>query len=206
MKRPYFVGICGPSASGKSYLLKKLTEAMPEDKIALVSQDNYYKELENQIKDEKGLVNFDHPDSLYLDQFLEDLQSLSAGQTIRRQEYTFNNPAVVPKEIVVEPAPIIIVEGLFVYYLKEMRDLLDLKLFIETEEHVRLERRLKRDTKERGYSMVSILRDYRMFVAPMYRQYIEPLKLQCDLIIPNNHSHSLRQSIAVLTDHLKAKL
>ena len=99
MKKPYFVGICGPSASGKSYLLQKLTEALPEGQIALVSQDNYYKELKNQFRDEQGLVNFDHPDSLYLDQFLTDLQDLAAGKTIRRQEYTFNNPAVVPERL-----------------------------------------------------------------------------------------------------------
>ncbi len=201
MKKPYIVGICGASASGKSYLLQELVRRLPGQQISLISQDNYYKPLAEQHRDEEGHVNFDHPDSIYLDELLIDLNRLIMGESITRLEYTFNNPAVTPKDIVVEPASIIILEGLFIYYLEEMRRLIDLKLFVEADEHIRLERRLRRDYEERGYSYESIFSDYRKFVAPMYLRYIAPLRFECDLIIPNNHH--MNQALRVITDHLK---
>ncbi|MEL6654628.1 MAG: AAA family ATPase, partial [Bacteroidota bacterium] len=149
MNKPYIVGICGASASGKSYLLQEMVRRLPGQQISLISQDNYYKKLEEQHRDEDGHVNFDHPDSIHLDELLADLPRLIKGETISRMEYTFNNPAVTPKMIQVEPANIIIVEGLFIYYLEAMRRLMDLKLFVEADEHIRLERRLRRDYEER---------------------------------------------------------
>ncbi|MEL7534649.1 MAG: AAA family ATPase, partial [Bacteroidota bacterium] len=124
MKKPYIVGICGASASGKSYLLQELVRRLPGQEISLISQDNYYKPLAEQHRDEEGHVNFDHPDSIYLDELLADLNRLIMGERITRLEYTFNNPAVKPKDIVVEPAQVIILEGLFIYYLEDMRRLI----------------------------------------------------------------------------------
>lgn len=202
--KPYIVGICGGSASGKTYLLHRLLHLLPSDEVCLVSQDNYYKKFEDQIKDEDGLVNFDHPDSIDLGTYARDVQRLLAGETITLPEYTFNNPEVQPRMLTFHPAPLIIVEGLFIYYHAELRCLIDLRIFVDADEHVRLTRRLRRDHSERGYSFDSILRDYSKFVAPMYEEYVAPMKKDCDIIIPNNRH--MDNAIGVLATYLRDKL
>ncbi|MDX2247500.1 MAG: uridine kinase [Bacteroidia bacterium] len=199
-KKPYIVGICGGSASGKTFLLNQLLKQLPLGQVTIISQDNYYKKQEDQVKDEEGLINFDHPDSINMDELYQDIYLLIQNKGFSRWEYTFNNPEAVPRLLRFEPAPIIIVEGLFIYYRSEISRLIDLKLFIDTEEHIRLSRRLKRDHTERGYSVESILRDYEKYVAPMFYRYVAPLKSQCDMIIPNNRH--MYKALQVLVNHL----
>ncbi|MEZ4825072.1 MAG: uridine kinase [Bacteroidia bacterium] len=199
-KKPYIVGICGGSASGKTFLLNQLMKQLPQGQITLISQDNYYKKQEEQVRDEEGLINFDHPDSINLDELLQDMQLLLQNKGFSRWEYTFNNPEAVSRLLRFEPAPIIILEGLFIYHRPEIAKLIDLKLFIDAEEHIRLSRRLKRDHSERGYSVESILRDYEKYVAPMFYRYIAPIKSQCDMIIPNNRH--MYKALQVLVNHL----
>lgn len=200
--KPYIVGICGGSASGKTFLLKQLLAQLPSEHVALISQDNYYKRLENQRREADGLVNYDHPDSLDLHKFAVDIQALIDGKEIDVEEYTFNNPNIVPKTFHYAPTPIIVVEGLFIFHLPELADLIDLKVFIEAEEHIKLMRRLQRDVVERNYSFDETLRDYQRFVAPMYKQFVEPTKSNCDLVIHNN-THTYK-AIPVLVHHLQA--
>ena len=202
--KPYFVGICGGSASGKTFMLEQLMSQLPKDKVTLISQDNYYKKFEDQIKDVEGLVNFDHPDSINLDALMNDVQRLIKGESFEMEEYTFNNPAKVPKMLSFSPSPIIILEGLFIYHNPALAQLIDLKLFIEADEHIKLSRRLKRDHKERGYSIESILRDYEKFVAPMYHQFVAPTRIACDIIIQNNKH--MYKAIQVVVNHLGAML
>lgn len=204
MAKPFILGICGGSASGKTFLLRQLMSTFKQGSVTLISQDNYYKPLEHQKRESDGLVNFDHPDSVELDRLAADLRKLSKGETVEIQEYTFNNPAKVPKTILMKPAPLMIVEGLFVFYREDLAQLQDLKVFVDAEEHIRISRRLQRDTTERGYSMESILRDYQRFVAPMYQQYVAPTKQIADLIIPNN-KHMYR-AVQVLVNHLRASV
>lgn len=204
MNKPYILGICGGSASGKTFLLEQLMGQFDEGQLTLISQDNYYKPLAEQKRNDEGLVNFDHPHSIDLDRFTADIHALMQGQTLTMEEYTFNNPQKVPQMLTFEPAPLIILEGLFIYYQAEMASMIDLKVFVDAEEHIRLARRLRRDTTERGYSVESILRDYEKFVAPMYHQYVAPTKAICDLIIPNN-AH-MYKAIQVLVNHLKTAI
>ncbi len=199
--KPYLVGICGGSGSGKTFLLDQILHHWPLASITLVSQDNYYLPLEAQRKEADGLTNFDHPDSVDLHRLETDVRELMQGHPVRIQEYTFNNPLATAATIVMKPAPIIIVEGLFIYHRQSLSKLIDLKVFVEAHEHIRLARRLRRDDSERGYSSESVLRDWERFVAPMYRQFIEPTKYDCDLIIPN-HSHMYR-AVQVLLHHLE---
>ena len=198
--RPYIVGICGGSGSGKTFMLDQLLARLPADALTLISQDNYYKKLEDQKTDKDGLVNFDHPEALRLGDFLGDIQGLIRGETIVIPEYTFNNPSATAREIVMEPAKLLIVEGLFIYHLPEMVELIDLKVFIEAEEYIRLARRLRRDATERGYGHESVLRDYEKFVAPMYHRFVAPTRHLCDLIIPNNKH--ITKAVEVMSDHL----
>lgn len=199
--KPYIIGICGGSASGKTFLLNQLIGHYKKGDITLVSQDNYYKDLADQYVTEEGLVNFDHPDSVLLNELYEDVKKLINGRSIERMEYTFNNKSSSPKLLHFYPTQVIILEGLFIYYSDKLANLIDLKIFIEAEEHIKLSRRLRRDHTERGYSIESILRDYEKFVAPMYHQYVAPMKNKCDLIIPNNKH--MYKAVKVLANHIK---
>lgn len=202
--QPYLVGVSGGSASGKTYLLTQLLEAFPSDQITLISQDNYYRPFEEQEKAPDGSVNFDHPKALDLDQFAKDLKRVINGETIEVTEYLFNNPNKTPRIFTYRPTPIIIVEGLFVFYHQPTSDLLNLKIFVDADEHIKLSRRIIRDAEERGYPLEEVLEMYTDYVMPMYKKFIEPFKWDCDLIFHNN-SH-INMAIRVLIDHFESEL
>jgi len=202
-QKPYIVGISGGSASGKTYLLKKILKLLPPEKVTLISQDNYYKHISLQERDEEGLINFDHPRSVDLDQLIVDMNKILEGETITLEEYTFNNPNIIPRMLTYKPAPLIILEGLFIFYPAELRKLMDLTIFVDAAEHVRLSRRIVRDLEERGHTdLKGILTSFEKFVAPMHREFIEPYKYQCDFIIPNNDH--MDTALAVLMNHFRA--
>lgn len=202
--KPFIVGITGGSASGKTRFLQSLMARFPAGELCLVSQDNYYKALHEQPKDANGVENFDTPDSIDSERFYHDLQALLAGKSICKTEYTFNNPDAPKKEITLQPAPIIIVEGIFVFYYPAIAELIDLRLFIDAKESIKLKRRIMRDQIERGYDMNDVLYRYEHHVAPTYERYISPMKAQAHLVIPNNESFALAQDIVVhyLKSHL----
>ena len=202
--QPYIVGICGGSASGKTFLSRQLLARIPEKKVTFLSLDEYYKPKDQQIHDEEGLVNWDHPRTLSFDELQKDIESLRKGETIQREEYTFNNPHAIPAMLTFRPAPIIVVEGLFILHEKGLRDLFNLKVFVDADEHIRLDRRLRRDTTERGQTMDQVLTDYTKYVAPMYEQFVSPQRQYCDLIVPNNKH--MYKALDVLVNHLEAVL
>jgi uridine kinase len=187
MQKPFIVGITGGSASGKTTFLKKLIESFPSDEICLISQDNYYLPREQQQVDEQGFINFDEPESLDLAAFAQDIEKIKKGEAFQRSEYTFNKPDVVPQLLTFEPKPIVVVEGLFVFYYKAIADQLDLKLFINARRKLRLKRRLHRDSNERGYSEdEETIYRWKHHVEPAYERYIRPYRRTCDLVVPNN--------------------
>lgn len=200
----YTIGITGGSGSGKTYLIENLSNQFKPEEICLISQDNYYRTREEQVTDEKGVKNFDLPNAIDHERFYTDLMKLKSGKEVEKLEYTFNNPNATPKTIVLKPAPIIIVEGIFVQYFNEIENELDLKIFLEAKDHVKLSRRIRRDNEQRGYDLDDVLYRYQYHVMPVYEKYIEPLKHSSDLVIPNN-SHFDR-AIEVLVLSLKARL
>ncbi len=204
MKAPFLVGITGGSASGKTTFLRRLLAAFPERDICLISQDNYYHPRDQQQRDEQGIENFDLPASIDALAYAADVRQLRAGHEVRRQEYTFNNANVVPAELVFRPAPIVVVEGIFVFYFEEIAKLLDLKVYIDAQEHVKLHRRIVRDRDERGYDLQDVLYRYANHVAPTYEKFIQPYKADADLIIPNNRH--FENGLAVLTGFLRGKV
>jgi len=167
-KNPYIIGISGGSASGKTSFLKELRSAFPIDMLCIVSQDNYYKPKEQQQKDENGEINFDLPESINRLGFYNDLLSLIKGNEVSIKEYTFNNAGKKSSEIILKPATVIIMEGLFIFYYDEIRALLDLKVYIDARDEVKLQRRLKRDHDERGYGQESVLYQWNNHVMPSY--------------------------------------
>jgi uridine kinase len=202
-QKPFLVGITGGSASGKTLFIKQLLESLPSEKVCLLSQDNYYRERHLQPKDEKGVSNFDMPESLDLDAFARDVAKLHAGETIMLKEYTYNNPNVTPRMLEFRPAPVMVVEGIFVFYREDIRNQFDLKVFIDAEEHIKLSRRIRRDGQERGYGMDDVLYRYEHHVAPTYDRYIRPFKAEADIVIPNNYRFD--RALEVLVDFLKGK-
>ncbi|EMR01110.1 uridine kinase family protein [Cesiribacter andamanensis] len=204
MEKPYIVGITGGSASGKTHFLRALLSAFTPEQVCLVSQDNYYRPRHEQPLDENGVHNFDTPHSIDYEQYARDLVDLKGGKTVVRQEYTYNNPQARPKEIALRPAPVIVVEGIFVFYFPELTRHLDLKIFIEAEEHIKLKRRIVRDRDERGYDLEDVLYRYERHVAPTYNKYIKPFRSDADLVVPNNRG--FENALAVITTFINSKL
>lgn len=186
MLSPYVVGVTGGSASGKTQLLNWLQQLLPPEDVCLFSQDNYYQDRERHDPDVNRATNFDDPTIIEQAEFARDLRQLKAGQSVQRREYTFNNPTVTPRMLTFHPAPIIIVEGIFVFHFQDIYRLLDLKVFIDAKEHLKLHRRILRDLDERGYPLEDILHKYTHHVVPAYEKYIAPYQHDADLIIPNN--------------------
>src|SRR3569833_2284366 len=152
-KRPFIIGIAGGSGSGKTFFLKCFLQHFTTNEVCLVSQDDYYHPVAaGMTKEEISFYNFDLPKTINSDQFIADINNLIIGKTVYKEEYTFNNLDIVPKILEIKPAPILIVEGLFIFHFREIAEKLDLKIFIEANEEVALSRRLKRDLEERGYS------------------------------------------------------
>ncbi|MFD3000225.1 uridine kinase [Pontibacter toksunensis] len=204
MQKPFIVGITGGSASGKTTFLNKLLTSFSPENVCLVSQDNYYKSREFQTKDLNGVVNFDLPSCIDHEAYAHDILKLSQGETVYRTEYTFNNPNVVPKQLEFKPAPIVVVEGIFVFYFEDIASLLDLKVYIDAKEYIKLQRRIVRDRIERGYDLEDVLYRYTHHVAPTYEKYIKPYKNDADIVIPNN-SH-FERGLEVLTTFLNTKI
>ena len=204
MNKPFTIGITGGSGSGKTFFLQGLSSCFKSHEICLISQDNYYKPRDQQPVDENGIKNFDLPVSIDREEFQHDLLKLKSGQNVIKKEYTFNNPMAEPKLLEFKSSPIIIVEGLFVQYFDEISNELDLRVFIEAKDHVKLGRRIKRDQVERGYDIDDVLYRYQFHVMPVYERLIEPLKHNADLVIPNNSK--FERALGVLVGYLKSRL
>lgn len=196
----YLVGIAGGSGSGKTSLVRALSEALPPGMSCTVSQDDYYHPKEQQAIDPNGRINFDLPSAIDLDGLARDLQALVSGVPILRKEYTFNTEGKEPTMIELKPAPIILVEGLFVLHHQPVRDLFDLRVFIDASEASQLERRLKRDARERGYGEEDVRYQWEHHVLPAYREFLLPYRHLCDLHVVNELG--FERAARVLRDHL----
>jgi uridine kinase len=202
--KPYIIGITGGSGSGKTLFINKIMENFSNEEVSFVSQDNYYRPRDQQPLDEKGEQNFDKPESIDIAQFTHDLIKLIHGEIIRTKEYTFNNPELDPKIIEFQPAPVIILEGIFIFYVEEISELIDLKIFIDAPEHIMLKRRIIRDQKERGYDLDDVLYRYEHHVMPAFNQYILPYKDFSDIIV-NNHKN-FDEGVRVIRSHISSVL
>ena len=204
MKKPYIIGITGGSGSGKTTFIKHLRETFSEKEICIVSQDDYYRPREEQEVDSKGIANFDKPYSINKKAFYKDIDKLAKGKKVEILEYTFNNAKKKPKKITFKPAPIIIVEGLFVFHYKKIRKQLDLKVFVHAKENLKVIRRIHRDRVERNYPLDDVLYRYQNHVLPAFEKYIEPYMEEADIVINNNVS--FENGLEVFQHFLRSKL
>ena len=185
------IGITGGSGSGKSTVVRKISEAHPDS--ICIAQDNYYKSASFVNNHNILAFNFDHPDAFDMDLMVENLKDLKAGKAIDMPQYDFVKHQRKPETKHIEPKTIISVDGLMVLYDKRIRDLLDLKLFVDTPSDIRFVRRLQRDIKERGRTVESVVEQYINVVRPGHFNFIEPCKEYADLIIPEGgyNEHAL---------------
>lgn len=199
---PYVIGITGGSASGKTYFLHSLLSEFKPEEVCLISQDNYYKPKAEVPKDSNGVENYDLPEAIDFELYAEHISALKAGKEVQQKEYTFNNPNVIPKILTFRPAPIIVVEGIFVFYSYHISRLLDLKVFIDAKEHIKIKRRIIRDNSERGYDLEDVLYRWENHVAPTYEKFIKPSKYDADIVINNNQHFA--NGLKILTTYMRS--
>ncbi|QEN06398.1 uridine kinase [Thiospirochaeta perfilievii] len=193
------VGITGGSGSGKTTIVKKIEEIVSE--FVFIPQDNYYKTATYVNNNNITSFNFDHPDAFDSDLLLEQLQYLKDGKSIEMPEYDFVNHSRVEKRKSVNSQTVVIIEGIMLFWDKRIRDLLDLKIFVDTPDDIRFIRRLTRDVKERGRTLDSVVTQYLDIVRPGYYEFIEPTKSYADIIIPEGGFN--QNALQVLVSYLK---
>src|SRR5690554_115325 len=197
--KPFVMGIAGSSGSGKTFFLNCFLNHFKHHEITLISQDDYYIPSGTTTQEENKQYNFDLPTAIDRTAFYRDIKTLFDGKVVYKEEYTFNNPALKPRMLEINPAPILIVEGLFIFHYEEINALLDHRIFMHAEEDVALERRLKRDFIERGYDREDVLYKWHNHVVPAYQEFLLPYRDQCDQIIDNN-SNRAEEIVAVSGD------
>jgi uridine kinase len=197
MKRPLLMGICGGTGSGKSTVAHEILRCLPEESIAIVEQDAYYKDQSHITFQERIKTNYDHPDAFDTSLLVKHLNSLLNGQAIEKPIYDFSIHNRVKETIRVEPRDIIILEGILILQEPEVRDLLDIKIYVDTDPDVRIIRRITRDIKERGRTYESVINQYLNVVRPMHLQFAEPSKRYADIIIPEGGFNRVAVDIIV---------
>lgn len=182
-KRPLVIGVAGGSGSGKTTVARAIHDAMGLE-AAFIDQDAYYKELGHLSLEERKQVNFDHPDSIDFDLFIEHLQRLSDGLPIEKPTYDFAAHTRADRRVMIEPRDIVLVDGILLFVDARLRRLFDIKVYVDVGDDVRFIRRLQRDLAERGRSVEDVIRQYLATVRPMHLEFVEPSKRYADVILP----------------------
>lgn len=199
------IGVAGGSGSGKSTLVRRLQEAFGEEDVSTLCHDYYYKEHTNLSYEQRTQLNYDHPEAFDTDMMIEHIKSLKQNKTIERPVYSFVEHNRMTERITVKPSKVIIIDGILIFENRELRDLMDIKVYVDTDADVRLARRILRDVCNRGRSMESVIEQYLSTVKPMHEEFVEPSKRYADVIIPEGGFNSvavdmLIQSIRALID------
>ncbi len=185
-KAPYLIGVAGTSGSGKTLFLQYLLRQFAPGSITLISLDDYYRPVDCKTGEENMLHNFDVPEAFDLETFHAHILRLTEGKTVVKQEYTFNNPALKPRMLTLKPAPVLVIEGLFIFHDPVVSKQLQLRIFIHADDKVALQRRIRRDAAERGYDEQEVRYKWNNHVQPAYRKYLLPYKNQSNIIIENS--------------------
>lgn len=197
--RRLVVGVAGGTGSGKSTVGRRLIEALGRDRVAYLDQDSYYRDLSHIAKEERKTRNFDHPDAIEFPLFAEHIRRLRNGETIEKPDYSFTLHTRTDRRVEVRPAEVILVEGILVLTNEEVRDTMDIKLFVDADDDIRLSRRLRRDIQERGRSIEDVLEQYMGTVRPMHLAFVEPSKRYADVVIPGGGLNDVAIAMVVGT-------
>lgn len=205
LDKPVIIGITGGSGSGKTTIAHKIAEEFDDnDHVIIITQDSYYKDNTGIPMEERMKINYDHPDAFDMPLLEKQLGQLLNRQAIEMPTYDFTAHTRSKETVHVEPANIIILEGILVLFSKEIRDLMDIKVYVDTDDDIRFIRRLERDIKERGRSLDSVINQYLATVKPMYHQFIEPTKRYADIIVPEGGANNV--AIDMLTTKVESIL
>ncbi len=198
------IGIAGGSGSGKTTVVRKITEVLPAGSVTVISQDAYYKDQGHLPEEEKKLINFDHPSSIEFDLLIDHVDALRRGETIQRPVYSYVTCARSKETIPVTPSKVIIIEGILILSNPELRKRMGVKVFVDADADNRLIRIIHRDIQERGRNFKQVLEHYEKFVRPMHLQFIEPTKRYADLIVPQGGRNQV--AIDILAARIKENI
>ncbi|HGY1412906.1 TPA: uridine kinase [Streptococcus pyogenes] len=189
LKKPIIIGVTGGSGSGKTSVSRAILDSFPNARIAMIQHDSYYKDQSHMSFEERVKTNYDHPLAFDTDFMIQQLKELLAGRPVDIPIYDYKKHTRSNTTFRQDPQDVIIVEGILVLEDERLRDLMDIKLFVDTDDDIRIIRRIKRDMMERGRSLESIIDQYTSVVKPMYHQFIEPSKRYADIVIPEGVSN-----------------
>lgn len=198
MKKPLIIGITGGTGSGKTTVCRAIIKNIPNDKIAIIEQDSYYKDQSHLTFEERLKTNYDHPFAFDNDLLIKHLDDLCNGKAIEKPVYDYENHTRKQNETVrINPTNIIIVEGIMILEDEKLRDKLDIKVYVDTEDDIRILRRIQRDIKERGRSIDSVISQYLDTVKPAHDQFVEPYKKYADIIMPEGGKNKVAIDIVI---------
>lgn len=196
-KRPVIIGVTGGSGSGKTSVSRAIFDSLNGHSLLMIQEDSYYKNQDDISFEERVKVNYDHPDAFDTDLLIEQLGDLLEWKAIDIPVYDYVQHTRSKKTVHVEPKEVIIVEGILVLNDPRLRDLMDIKIFVDTDDDIRIIRRIQRDLEERGRSLQSVIDQYLSTVKPMYHQFIEPTKRYADIIVPEGGENQVAIDILV---------
>ncbi len=194
---PLVIGIAGGSGSGKTTVAHVVLERVGPERIAFLAHDAYYRDLSHLSISKRAEVNFDHPDSLESELLVEQIKKLKSGSAIEMPVYDFKTHSRTTNTIHIEYQPVILVEGILIFTEPDLRDLFDVKIFVDTDADIRFIRRLKRDIDERGRTVASVMTQYQSTVRPMHLEFVEPSKRYADVIIPEGGFNTVALDMVV---------
>ena len=200
---PLVLGIAGGTASGKTTVARKIHEAFAS-RVAFIDQDSYYRPLDHLSLEERREVNFDHPDAFDSDLLVAHVKALKSGASIEKPVYDFVTSTRQPRTVTVSPADLILIEGILVLHMEPLRQEMDVRIFVETEDDVRIIRRLTRDIKERGRDFDHVIHQYFRHVRPMHMAFVEPSKRWADIVVPHGGNNEI--AIDMLVGAIKARI
>ncbi|HHC81035.1 MAG TPA: uridine kinase [Flavobacteriia bacterium] len=189
------IGIAGGTGSGKTTVVNQIINELPNEEVTVISQDSYYKETDNLSYEERTKINFDHPRAIDFELLVQHLSALRENKTVEQPIYSFAKHNRTKDTIKTHPSKVLIVEGILIFTNQELRDMLDIKIYVHADSDERLIRRMKRDIQERGRDMDEVLQRYQQTLKPMHEQFIEPTKMYADIIIPNDRYNTVAVDI-----------
>ena len=198
------IGIAGGTGSGKTTVVEQVAHEFPDHEVTVISQDSYYNDTSELSYDQRVLINFDHPESIDFDLLEQHLKALKNGNAIDQPVYSFVEHNRTGKTVRTKPSKVIIVEGILILTMPRIRDLFDIKVYIDCDSDERLIRRLKRDIADRGRDLDEVLDRYQTTLKPMHQQFIEPTKAYADVIIPTNRFNTV--GVKILRSIIDQKL
>ena len=198
------IGIAGGTGSGKTTVVRKIAEALPPHHVVVVPLDSYYNDTSHMTEEERHAINFDHPDAFDWKLLIKQVNELRNGQAVEQPTYSYIKCNRLKETLHVEPKPVIIIEGIMTLLNKKLRDMMDLKIFVDADPDERLIRVIQRDVVERGRTAEAVMERYTRILKPMHQQFIEPCKRYADLIVPEGGNNQV--AIDILTMYIKKHL